>query len=222
MGPAMVGGITGASAGRGAPPQAFRGPGTPLADADVARAAAALGCEPAVLSAVIAVETGGRGGFLDEAPPRRPRILFEAHVFSRLTAGRWDASHPGLSRPRWGGPGTYGPAGAHQHERLAHAAALNGPAALQACSWGLFQILGENHRLCGFEDPESFARAMARDEAAQLDAFLAFVRARGLVPLLRARDWTAFARRYNGPGQAGNRYDARLAAAYERHAVEEA
>ena len=51
-------------------------------------------------------------------------------------------------------------------------------------------------------------------EDRHLQAFCAFVTARGLADALARRDWAAFARGYNGPAYAANRYDARLAQAY--------
>ena len=56
-----------------------------LTPADYERAAAALGCEVAAIRAVAAMESSG-DGFL---PDGRPTILFDAHVFNRLTAGRF-------------------------------------------------------------------------------------------------------------------------------------
>lgn len=40
------------------------------------------------------------------------------------------------------------------------------------------------------------------------------MRASGMHTALQRRDWTGFARRYNGPGFAANRYDEKLAAAH--------
>ncbi|MBV8778246.1 MAG: N-acetylmuramidase family protein [Alphaproteobacteria bacterium] len=192
----------------------FVGTATRLAADDVAAAAASLQCEPAAIWAVCDVESAG-GGFL---PDGRPKILFEAHVFGRLTAHRWDAAHPNVSAPAWN-RSLYGAAGAHQYDRLAEAIALDRAAALQAASWGMFQILGLNHTICGFADIEAYVAAMCAGEGAQLDAFAAFCRHGGLDQHLRAEDWTAFALAYNGPGEAENDYDAKLAAAYDRRAA---
>jgi hypothetical protein len=78
-----------------------------------------------------------------------------------------------------------------------------------------------NHAAAGFDDVDAFVAAMNRNEAAQLDAFAAFLvgtRSGGhsLRDLLAARDWPAFARAYNGPGYRQNRYDEKLARAYAR------
>ncbi|HYC03497.1 MAG TPA: N-acetylmuramidase family protein [Azospirillaceae bacterium] len=191
------------------PPLPFQGAATKLADADIARAAAALGCAPAAVRAVLKVETGGKGGFL---PDGRPRILFEAHLFSRATGGRYDAGHPAISAPSWNRKLYAG--GAGEYDRLAAAVALDRTAALASASWGLFQILGSNFRECGHADVEAFVAAMVSGEGAQLDAFVNYVRRRKLDDELREGRWADFARAYNGPAYAANQYDTKLAAAF--------
>lgn len=194
-------------------PDDFRGAATPLSDADVTAAAANLNCEVAVVEAVCDVESGG-GGFLADG---RPKILFEAHIFGRLTGGRWTRSHPNISAPAWN-RALYGRAGSHQYERLAEAIALDRAAALQAASWGRFQILGMNSAMVGFSNVEDFVTAMCASEKAHLDAFLAFCRKRGLIAALRSRDWATFAEGYNGTGQVEH-YAAALRDAYARHSA---
>jgi hypothetical protein len=192
----------------------FVGAATTLAAGDVAAAAAALQCEPAAIWAVCDVESAG-GGFL---PDKRPKILFEAHIFGELTQHRWDASHPNVSAPSWN-RALYGAPGAHQYDRLAEAVALDRAAALQSASWGMFQIIGMNYAACGFAGVEDYVAAMCAGEGAQLAAFAAFCRHGGLDQDLRAHDWTHFALAYNGPGEAENDYDGKLAAAYRRRAA---
>lgn len=192
----------------------FTGAATPLTEADIAAAAARLDCEPAALRAVCEIESAG-SGFL---PDNRPRILFEAHVFGRLTGHRYDAAHPNVSAPSWN-RALYGAPGAHQYDRLAQAIALDRPAALEAASWGLFQILGLNHGQCGFAGVEDYVAAMCDNEARQLAAFCEFCRRGGLDRFLRTQDWTRFALAYNGPAEADNGYDQKLAAAYTRHSA---
>jgi len=190
-------------------PLEFSGPATPLDDAAIASAAAKVGCEAAAIRAVIDVES--RGGFL---PDKRPKILFERHYFSRLTKCRFDAAHPDISNAKWGG---YGPGGANQYDRLARAIALDRDAALRSASWGLFQIMGDHCTSLGYSDAEAFVAAMVSGEAAQLDAFVGFVKKNRLDDELVRHDWAAFARGYNGPAYRENRYDTKLAAAYAFH-----
>ncbi len=89
-------------------------------------------------------------------------------------------------------------------------------AGFASASYGRFQILGENYAACGYASSFDFAEAMARDEATQLRAFERFLTANGLVRVLKARDWAAFARGYNGTAYRVNRYDEKLAAAYAK------
>jgi hypothetical protein len=189
-----------------------------LTDADFIRAADLLQVEVATIRAVAEVEAAGRG-FLPDA---RPQILYEAHVFHRLTAGRHGRARDRrgvlLSVPNWD-RSLYGRAGAAQWDRLADAAALDWAAAHRACSWGLFQILGTNHAAVGHPTIDGFVTAMHAGAGPHLDAFVGFVRANRLDGALRRRDWAAFARGYNGPGFAANRYDEKLAAAYRRWAA---
>jgi hypothetical protein len=192
----------------------FTGAARPLGPQDIAVAATRLHCEPAAIWAVCDIESAG-GGFL---PDTRPKILFEAHLFGNLTRHRWDATHPNISSPNWN-RALYGADGAHQYDRLAEAISLDRAAALQSASWGMFQIVGMNFAGCGFASVEAYVAAMCDGEGAQLAAFAAFCAHEELAPLLVARDWTAFALRYNGPGEAENDYAGKLAAAYRRRAV---
>jgi hypothetical protein len=189
----------------------FVGTAIPLTEADIAAEAARLGCEPAAVWAVCDVESAG-SGFL---PDGRPKLLFEAHVFGKLTHHRWDSDYPNISAPLWNWA-QYGPAGAHQYDRLAGALALDQSAALEAASWGLFQILGANFAICGFAAVEDYIAAMCRSEADQLQAFGEFCRHNGLDRCLREQDWTRFALGYNGPAEADNEYDEKLQDAYSR------
>lgn len=183
-----------------------------LTDTDFALAAAGLGCLVPAIRAVCTVEAP-RGGFL---PSGEPTILFERHVFSRLTGGRFDASHPSISAPK---PGGY-LGGQAEHDRLAEASSLSREDALKSASWGKFQIMGFNFASCGFGSLQAFINAMYDSEAAHLEAFVGFIQANpGLLRAIRAQDWTTFARLYNGTDYAKNQYDTKLAQAFRRPAA---
>lgn len=173
-----------------------------------ARAAHKLGTDLATIQAVAAVESSGNG-FL---PDGRPKILFERHIFSRLTAHRFDQSHPDLSRRESGGY----EGGAAEYLRLYRALQLEPEAAPQAASWGAFQVMGFNWEACGERSLLGFLLAMHNSADAHLDLFVAFVLGKGLAPYLRAHNWAAFAERYNGPAYERHDYDGRLAMAYQR------
>ena len=191
----------------------FTGNPAPLTDDDFARAAARLGCAVAAIRAVADVESAANG-FL---PDGRPKILFERHIFHRLTEGRFSNGHPHLSART---PGGYR-GGAREYERLGEALVLDRAAALKSASWGRFQIMGFNHALCGEPDLEAFVAGMVAAEAQQLGYFAGFIEGAGLAGALRRRDWPAFARGYNGPAHAANDYAGKMARAYARHAAAE-
>jgi hypothetical protein len=190
----------------------FAGAALPLTDQDIEEAARRLGCDVAAVRAVAQVESSG-GGFL---PDGRPKILFESHKFSGLTGGRYDTAHPDISTPTW--VRNY-LGGAAEYDRLAKAIALDREAALKSASWGLFQILGSNHSAVGYDDVEAYVAAQSKSEGEHLRCFVNFVVHEGLADHLKKHEWEEFARHYNGPGYKENKYDTKIAQAYQDHAV---
>lgn len=186
--------------------------GTPLTQQGFQQAIESQSIGTAELWSVLSVETSGCGFLAD----RRPKMLFERHIFSRLTNGRFDADDPDISAPSAGG---YGPSGAHQFDRLNAAMQLDPTAALQSASWGLGQIMGENYGAAGFSSPELMVAAMVQSEDQQLQAMAAFLRKMDMIGPLQAHDWSGFARRYNGPDYAANNYDGLLANFYHRYST---
>jgi peptidoglycan hydrolase-like protein with peptidoglycan-binding domain len=180
----------------------FTGAACPLHSDGLTAAARHVGVDPTALWTVVVVETSGCG-FL---PDRRPCILFERHIFSTRTGRHFDAAHPGISG--------YGQPGAHQYERLEEAIACDRHAATESASWGLGQIMGFNAGFAGFRDAKEMVSEMIRSENEQIFAMASFIRATGMHAALQRRDWTDFARRYNGLGFATNRYHEKLAAAH--------
>lgn len=180
-----------------------------LTDDDYAAAAKTLGVDVATIQAVAEVETSGNA--FDTLG--RPRILFERHYFHRLTGGRYDKRHAGISAKSAGGYGKF----SAQYGKLEEAFALDADAALSSASWGRFQIMGSNHHAAGFASVRQFVLAMTRSEAEHLNAFARFVRAHpAMVSALQKKDWASFAKAYNGKEYRKNLYDDKLKSAYER------
>lgn len=182
-----------------------------LREVDFADAADALKCDVAAIRAIYEVESRGRG-FGDDG---RPIILFEPHVFSRLTKHRFDAGHGGVSYPKWGAK-PYKKTQTERWDQLLYAAKLDRDAAYQSASYGAPQIMGFNFALCAFSDVHAFVAAMSRSERDQLFAFVQFVTSSGLADELREHRWEDFARRYNGPAYATHGYHTKLAAAHAK------
>lgn len=181
-----------------------------------ARVAARLRCEVAAIKAVSLVEAGPEGAFLSTD---EPTLLFEPHIFSRLTNRKYDGYRmPGvaldwgiLSRHKWM-PGTYGPM-SKQHARMDAAARLDRNAALQSASWGLFQIMGMNYKSAGFLRLQDFVNAMYASADDHLEAFANLILTMDvrLAPALRDKDWPTFSRIYNGSGYKTTKHHVRMA-----------
>lgn len=186
----------------------FTGAALPLTAQGLEACAQKLAVHPAELWAVLHVETRGCGYFAD----RRPAILFERHIFSRKTKGRFDEQAPDISNPKAGGYAQ----GLAEYERLERALALDEQAALASASWGLGQVMGFHAEDLGYGSVEQFVRQMMSSEDEQLAALTAFIQKNGLDKPLREHDWATFARGYNGPAYEKNQYDKKLASAYQR------
>ncbi len=185
--------------------------------------------EPAGLLAVIEVETGGRAfepADLDTSDGVEPAMLFERHVFlQRLKKLAPDlvgeAKRQGLTVPAWQGPGSAQYAdqktSAARLALVARAAALHPEAAYQSVSMGLFQVMGFNFAACGYESAVAMHAALTQGGLPKhLAVGITFMRSKGLLRKLSARDWKGFASGYNGTAYAKNAYDKKLAAAFAR------
>lgn len=194
-------------------PANFRGAARRLDAIDIPKIGSLIGVGEDEIRAILEVESRGAG--FDKQG--RPAMLFEPHIFHReLGPGkkRDQAAKAGLAYPRW-------KAGAYPRDsypRLEQAMAIDETAALRSASWGIGQLMGFNHREGGFDTVQGMVAAMCEDEEAHLEAMIRFIKARGLADEIQRKDWAGFARAYNGPGYAANKYDQRLAKAYAKWA----
>ncbi|MFM0485423.1 N-acetylmuramidase family protein [Paraburkholderia graminis] len=191
-----------------------------LTDADLVKAADALGVQVAAIRAVNEVESRGEG-FL---PDGRPVILFERHVFyKRLKAKGLDADAIAAKYPNIVSSTAGGYMGkAAEYTRLATAERIDADAARESASWGAFQIMGYHWKALTYSSVDEFVSRMQRCEADHLDAFVRFIAAdTALLSALKGRKWAAFAKGYNGPDYARNLYDSKLAQAYAKYAERE-
>lgn len=211
-------------------------------------------CEPEVLKAIAEVESGGRNAFwrLNTADGENiPAILYERHYFSKATNKCYDKDHPDISWPTaYRKKDQLGKADAKMSDgkvdaddiysdytsaylRLINAYRLDPVAALKSCSWGKFQIMGENFALCGMSEVKEFVETMCTSDAAQIALLAGFIRKKprtwkdaknkalgkeiSLLDAVKTRNWAAIAFNYNGPGYKTYSYDSKLECAYEKH-----
>lgn len=195
----------------------FVGTGRRLEQGDIGDAAREIGIETAVLLAFLEVEAAGRG--FDNQ--NRPKMLFEPHVFWRNLAGklREQAVALGLAYAKWK-PGAYPK---DSYPRMERATVVSREPAFRSGSYGLPQILGENHKAAGFLSAEAMFTTMKQGEREQLLAMVTLLKDWGLAVHLRDKDfskpesWVLAVSRYNGKGYAANNYHVKCAAAFVKH-----
>src|SRR6185369_3987582 len=106
--------------------------------------------------------------------------------------------------------------GLGSYKRLSKAFQLNKEAALESCSWGAFQIMGEYWSTMEYSSIYDFVKSISRSQKEQLKAFVAYIKYvnPSIKKYLANKDWVAAAKAYNGPGYKDNNYDVKLEAAY--------
>lgn len=197
----------------------FEGTGHKLAPADIESVAEFLECSTAALRAVIEVESAGSGF----GPDNRPLILFEPHVFYRLLGSgpaRDRAEGAGLAYKKWG-TRPYPKSQKLRYTQLIDACLINEDAALKSVSWGLGQVMGYHHTLCGYPTVQAMVEDIRISEGKQLMVMAKFIKGTKLNRHLSSLDWSSFALGYNGSGYEKNNYHTKLADAYNSHLVQE-
>jgi hypothetical protein len=190
-----------------------------LTEASFAAAAEALkpGVQLAMIRAFAEVESGGKSGF---GPSGLPVIAYEGHIFRKYTDHKYDKSHPLLSHPYRKKAGPEWQVNNKNQETawktLKTATDLHHEAALMACSWGMFQVMGFNYATCGFASVGDFTEKMKAGEQGQLDAFVGFcLKTRGLRKALADKNFVACATIYNGTNYGD--YDKRIERAFKKY-----
>ena len=182
-----------------------------LTEADFLVVAKELDIEVAAIKAVVEIEAGAAmKGFW---APGIPEINFDTTMYSKYKSkaeskeGAKDEKVPaglkGYALKEW--------------TQLINARKTNAMGANLGTFWGMFQIGGFNYKLCGCSNVNEFVRRMAFSELEQLQLFAAFISNTGMVKYLQNKDWSGFARRYNGPSYAKRGYHTKMAKAYAKY-----
>lgn len=174
------------------------------------------------VKAVNQIESSGKGFLAD----KRPKILFEGHIFWRQLKGRGldpeslltDDSKDVLYN-RW--TRKYYLGGVREYERLEKAQNLSSnpkvkEAALASASWGSYQIMGFHAVKLGYSSVAEFVSQMGIHERNHLEAFGRYLVTFGCMKHLKSLKWASFAKCYNGPGYAANKYDVKMAEAFDK------
>ena len=183
------------------------------------RCAYQIGCEVAAFKAVKYVETGNNKAFLSN---NLPSILFEGHVFWKelqkrnISPYRYISGNNDILYKNW--TSKYYLGGTKEWTRLMRARNINREAADAATSWGMFQIMGNNYRQCGCSSVNDMVTKMCKSEAMQIQLAANFIM--NSVQLRNAlinKQWSTFARYYNGPNYKANNYHIKLQNAYNKY-----
>lgn len=185
-----------------------------LTEDDFREVADSLGVEVAAIKAVVEIEAGNtHQGF---SAPGKPLINFDLTMFRRF------ATRHGVNLSKYSNShsvvfNSHRSSQQLANRRLDAARSIHPQAAVEGTFWGMFQIGGFNWKLCGADSLADFEQRMSRSERDQLDLFAAFITKTGLLKHLKAKNWAAFARGYNGPSYAKRSYHTRMASAYAKH-----
>lgn len=181
-----------------------------LTDEDFRIVADELGVEVAAIKAVVKIEAGPKmQGFWAAGVPVANYAQSLFNKYNGKTKGRKikDAQVPsgltGYALKEW--------------RSLTNARKINADAADMGTYWGMFQIGGFNYKLCGCQNVEEMVNKICESELSQLQMFAVFIRNSGMLESLQKKDWTAFARKYNGPSYAKRGYHTRMAKEYANY-----
>lgn len=187
-----------------------------LTDADFERVARELDVETAAIKAVVSIEAGSAmQGFW---APGVPVINFDPTMYRKYAP---------KAKNKAGAKGETVPAGLTGYARsewsqLINARKVNAEGANLGTFWGMFQIGGFCYEVCNCKSVDEFVKRMSQSELEQLELFAAFVKNTGYVRDMRAKNWAAFSRKYNGPSYAKRGYHTKMAAAYSKFKSQEA
>lgn len=196
-----------------------------LSASDYTNAAKRLGVPELVIRAFAETESRS-GGFLTDG---RPIILFERHRMytylaqftSKTNANTQKAKYPNIVNTATGGY----KGGSLEYQRLANAKQLHARSALQSCSWGQFQIMGDHWQDLGYSSVNDFVDQMYISESLQLEAFIRFIEWKSgkvdgktitLHDALKQQDWHAVFTLYNGSAYKRLGYDSKFQSVMNR------
>lgn len=182
-----------------------------LTEYDFQLVAKELDVEVAAIKAVVEIEAGkAMKGFW---APGIPVINFDPTMY---------AKYKGKADDKSGAKGEKVPEGLTGYAKkewtqLINARKNNARGANMGTFWGMFQIGGFNYKICGCQSVDEFVKRMAYSELEQLQLFAVFITNSGMLESLRSKNWSAFARKYNGPSYAKRGYHTKMAKAYAKY-----
>jgi len=192
-----------------------------ITDSEIEKIANDLIIEFKVVKTVLLVESAGSGF---DPKTGLIKIQFEPHVFHRelatkkissalqllggtlykLTIGNFVIENKvDIQSKEW--------------EAFNKAKSINEDAAYRATSFGLGQIMGFNHKACGYKSAKEMVDDFVKGEYQQLKGMMNFIKSQPkMFNALKSKDWETFARYYNGPSYKKFLYDTKLRDTYNK------
>ena len=172
--------------------------------------------EPAILKAIMKIESGGKGFHKNGTV----RITFHGHVFYQLLKdaglkpetlrkGNKDILYKKYKTK-------YNKGRKSTLKRLRKAMEIDKSSALKACSYGLFQLMGSSYKEAGFKSIKAFAKAHKSSEKAQVKAFLKAAKSQKTLKDLQNKDWEAFTNKFVTSEIGPKEYAKKLAKTYKK------
>lgn len=178
-----------------------------LTKEEITEIAGTIGVDYASLMAFISIESGGIGFAADTG---KIIIQFEPAWFRKKApyapSGAWSVNGVEKQSREW--------------IAFNDAFSKDPQAALLSTSIGMMQVMGFNYAACGYRTVNAMWDDFKTGEYAQVKGAANFIKnTPALWTALKAKDWARVAYYYNGANYAVNKYDVKLAAAYQKYSV---
>lgn len=175
--------------------------------------------DAAALKAIVWVESAG-SIYWNVKGVNLCAIRCEGHYFDRILKkkdlAKWKAARAaGLANPIVGGlknPSSW----AARYALFERMRRIDEDAAIESTSFGVGQVMGANWRELGFKSAVEFMKTCQSSLKGQLEVMWRFIVKKGLIDEIQRKDWAGFAKVYNGPAYARNKYDTNMAKAYKQ------
>ncbi|MCB0482670.1 MAG: DUF3380 domain-containing protein, partial [Flavobacteriales bacterium] len=172
-----------------------------------------LGVDKNVLKAIASVESSG-SGFTEDG---KPVVRFEGHKFKKyLKENGFDVAKLEKENPDLIYGYSESKSKNHGYSEYEKAMKIDPESAMMATSYGAFQIMGFNYEAAGFDSVEAFAKAQSTT-AGQVKGFINFAKSNSKrLQAMKDKNFSEFARLYNGEDYAEWKYDTKMQNAYNK------
>jgi hypothetical protein len=193
---------------------------------DITQIANSVGLDFARLMAFIEVESGGAGFdyhtgkiIIQFEPVWFHRYLNQfkiAHTYNSLLDAHGRKEYFIMVGDKHINNGVEGQSG--EWPSFNTAFAIHPQAAMLSTSIGLMQIMGFNHKACGYATVDAMWDSFKKGEYQQVMGGANFIKNNSaLYNALKNKEWDNVAYHYNGPNYKVNNYDNKLEAAYKKY-----